>query len=139
MVNSSLNYSGTQSFKTMKTFIEFWFDFKLCPYFLINNFKLRWYKIIKISDYYNSNNCLFPLYYSIITPSYLLHFYSFASFGEYEPQSLICGSECTPPYYFRCEDTRIKVLNNQSVINGASLKAVVDPENLVALIMNDLE
>jgi len=40
---------------------------------------------------------------------------------------------------FRCEDTRIKVLNNQSVINGASLKAVVDPENLVALIMNDLE
>jgi len=40
---------------------------------------------------------------------------------------------------FRCEDTRIKLLTNQSVINGVSLKAVVDPENLVALIMNDLE
>jgi len=33
----------------------------------------------------------------------------------------------------------IRVLTNESVICGTSLKAIIDPDNLVALIMNDLE
>jgi hypothetical protein len=33
----------------------------------------------------------------------------------------------------------VRVLTNESVIRGVSLKAIVDPDNLVALIMNDLE
>jgi hypothetical protein len=33
----------------------------------------------------------------------------------------------------------IRTLTNESVMKGVSLKAIVDPSNLVALIMNDLE
>lgn len=33
----------------------------------------------------------------------------------------------------------IRALNNESVISGVSLKAIIDPDNLVALIMNDFE
>jgi len=40
---------------------------------------------------------------------------------------------------FQCQSSSIKVLTNDSVIRGVSLKAIVDPDNLVALIMNDLE
>ena len=31
----------------------------------------------------------------------------------------------------------VRVLTNESVILGTSLKAIVDPDNLVALILND--
>jgi len=40
---------------------------------------------------------------------------------------------------FNCQISNIKCLTNESVISGVSLKAIVDPDNLVALIMNDLE
>ena len=33
----------------------------------------------------------------------------------------------------------IRTLTNESVMKGVSLKAIVDPSNLIALIMNDLE
>ena len=40
---------------------------------------------------------------------------------------------------FQPSSSAIRVLTNESVIRGVSLKAIIDPDNLVALIMNDLE
>ena len=38
---------------------------------------------------------------------------------------------------FITHNPNIRVLTNESVIRGTSLKAIVDPDNLVALILND--
>jgi len=38
---------------------------------------------------------------------------------------------------FATHNPNIRVLTNQSVIRGVSLKAIIDPDNLVALILND--
>ena len=38
---------------------------------------------------------------------------------------------------FQTHNNNIRVLTNESVIRGTSLKAIVDPDNLVALILND--
>ena len=38
---------------------------------------------------------------------------------------------------FNTLNGNIRVLTNESVIRGTSLKAIVDPDNLVALILND--
>ena len=38
---------------------------------------------------------------------------------------------------FLTHNNNIRVLTNESVIRGTSLKAIVDPDNLVALILND--
>jgi hypothetical protein len=40
---------------------------------------------------------------------------------------------------FSTPSPMVRVLTNESVIKGVSLKAIVDPDNLVALILNDLE
>ena len=40
---------------------------------------------------------------------------------------------------FQPSSSAIRVLTNESVITGISLKAIIDADNLVALIMNDLE
>ena len=38
---------------------------------------------------------------------------------------------------FNTASGSVRVLTNESVIRGTSLKAIVDPDNLVALILND--
>ena len=59
---------------------------------------------------------------------------------EQEPSSLWNPARCMAAPLtkkFATHNNTIRVLTNESVIRGTSLKAIVDPDNLVALILND--